>query len=135
MSITIKIESDLEEKLRESARKAGMSFDHYIVKLLEENTQLDAIEVDAKEKRERFLLEKINLGIPVSIWKRYNYLKSLREKEQLEPDEHSELISISDQIEQANADRMKYLMELADLRQVSIESLMESLGINAGSNV
>jgi hypothetical protein len=44
------------------------------------------------------------------------------------------LIKISDQIEQANAERMKYLIELADLKQVSLEALMDSLGINAGKN-
>jgi hypothetical protein len=41
------------------------------------------------------------------------------------------LIEISDQIEQANARRIQYLIELATLRGTSLEAVMQDLGIEA----
>lgn len=87
-----------------------------------------------KENKGSDLLQKINLGIPVATWKRYDYLKGLRDREQLDPEEHAELIRISGQIEEANAERMKYLVELAKLRNVPLRELMETLGIKPGAN-
>lgn len=85
-----------------------------------------------KENKESDLLQKIGLGIPVATWKRYNYLKDLRDREQLGLEEHAELIRISDQIEEVNTERMKYLVELAKLRNVPLRELMETLGIKPG---
>ena len=134
MSITIQLSPELEERLRESAAEAGMNVDQYVIEILKGSVKPGpSIELSPEEK-ERRLLQKINLGIPVATWKRYNYLKSLRDNEQLDPEEHVELIRISDQIEEANAERMKYLIELSKLKQVPLKELMNSLGIKAGSN-
>ncbi|MCO6487254.1 MAG: hypothetical protein J5I98_02495 [Phaeodactylibacter sp.] len=134
MSITIQLSPELEEKLRESASEAGMDIDQYVIEILKGKVQPGASKELSLEEKERKLLQKINLGIPVAVWKRYNYLKSLRDNEQLDPEEYLELIHISDQIENANAERMKYLIELTKLKQVPLKDLMSSLGIKAGSN-
>lgn len=134
MSITIQLSPELEERLRKSASEAGMDIDQYVIEILKGKVQPGASKKLSSEEKERSLLQKINLGIPVSTWKRYNYLKSLRDNEQLDPEEHTELIRISDQIEEANAERMKSLIELSKLKQVPLKDLMSSLGIKAGSN-
>lgn len=134
MPITIQISPELEERLKESAAEAGMDIGQYVIEILERKVQPGAWKGLSLEEKERRLLQKINLGIPVATWKRYNYLKALRDSEQLDPEEHVELIRISDQIEEANAERMKYLIELAKLRQVSLKEVMNVLGIKAGSN-
>jgi hypothetical protein len=45
------------------------------------------------------------------------------------PGEHNELMRLVDEIEQINAQRLNSLVQLAQLRQVSLESLMASLEI------
>lgn len=134
MAISIQIPSELEEKLRESAAEAGMDVDQYVVEILKGQLRPQASKDVGKVEREKELLQKISLGIPVSTWKRYNYLKDLRDREQLDPEEHAELIRISDQIEEANAKRMKHLVELAKLRDEPLREVMESLGIKLGTN-
>lgn len=134
MSISIQLPPELEEKLRKSAEKAGLDVNRYVVEILEGQLTPQVSREVGLEERASELLEKISLGIPVGIWKRYNYLKDLRDREQLDPEEHAELIRISDQIEEANAERMQYLVELASIKEVSINDLMSSLGIKPGAN-
>ena len=55
--------------------------------------------------------------------------------ETLTSQEQATLIEISDQIEQANARRIQYLIELANLRGTSLETLMQKLGIEAPAYV
>jgi pantothenate kinase len=62
-------------------------------------------------------------------WQRYHHLIDKREAETLTASEQTELITISDQIEMANARRMESLVKLAQLRQTSLEELMSRLGL------
>lgn len=134
MPIPIKLPPELEEKLLESASEAGMDVNQYVLEILEGQLRHGASKGGEKAERESELLQKITLGIPDAIWKRYDYLQGLREREQLDPEELAELIRISDQMEKANAERMKYLVELAKLRNVSLRGLMLTLGIKPGVN-
>lgn len=77
--------------------------------------------------RESELLQKINLSLPAEIWQRYAELKEKRQNETLLPEEHTELIAITDRIEEANAQRMPYLIALAQLRQVTLETIIGQL--------
>lgn len=79
--------------------------------------------------QEATLLQQINLGIDPAIWQRYNGLKTKRRAFTLTDVEHGELIAISDQIEIANARRVAALIQLAQLRHTSLETLMDQLGI------
>lgn len=81
-------------------------------------------------KGESLLLEKINRGIPDTIHARYKELEQKRRDETLLADEHQELLALITQIEQMNAERIGYLGELAQMRNVSLRSLMKELGIN-----
>jgi hypothetical protein len=75
------------------------------------------------------LLRKINEGLPAATWKRYRDLVAKRRAETLTVTEHVELISISDQIEEKNAERIGYLVELAQLRNTTLDEVMIQLGI------
>lgn len=81
------------------------------------------------------LLRKINQGLPEHVWQRYNELIAKRRAETLTAEEQTELIEISDSIEQANAERMAHLAELARLRHAPLENVMRELGIRAPSYV
>jgi len=63
------------------------------------------------------------------VWRRYNDLVAKRRAGDLSPDEHAELVGLSDQVEEANARRVGRLVELARLRGISPSALLSDLGI------
>ena len=83
---------------------------------------------------EAALLQKINQGLPPDVQQQYDTLIEKRQEETLTSDEHLELITLNDQIEEADAERVQALAALAHLRNVSITALMEELGIHSPSN-
>jgi hypothetical protein len=62
-------------------------------------------------------------------WENYRRLLKLRKAELLTPQDHEMLIALSDKIELANAERLKYLVMLAKLRGVTLPVLMGDLKI------
>ncbi|WP_231859504.1 STAS/SEC14 domain-containing protein [Nodularia spumigena] len=80
-------------------------------------------------QQESELLLKINQVISVEIQNYYNDLIAKRDTETLTDEEHRELLSLTEQIEKQQAQRIEYLVELANLRGISLNALMESLGI------
>lgn len=84
-------------------------------------------------EEEAELLLKINQGIPSDIRTSYQILREKREAETLDDKEYESLIQLSNQIEQIGAQRLEALAKLAQLRQVSLLDLMETLGIQSVS--
>jgi hypothetical protein len=75
------------------------------------------------------LLLKINRPIPDDLQRRYDELIARRDARTLTPEEHEELLGLTDQVELLEADRMGHLIELAQLRQIPLEALMKQLGL------
>jgi len=86
-------------------------------------------------KTESDLLLKINQGLPIELQKKYNELLEKRRAEKLTPEEHKELLKLSDQVEKLETQRVKYLAEMARLQQTNITDLMNSLGIQSPAYV
>jgi ERCC4-type nuclease len=80
-------------------------------------------------EEEAQLLQQINQGVPPDLRAQYQVLRAKREAETLTEAEHQSLIKLSSQIEQIGADRLEALATLAQLRQISLSELMQSLGI------
>lgn len=59
----------------------------------------------------------------------YQKLLTKRRDESLTETEHQELIALSDQYEQQNAERIEYLVQLAEIKGVSRINLMDQLEI------
>lgn len=83
--------------------------------------------------QESSLLLQINQGIPADLHQRYHALAEKRDTETLTDSEYEELLSLSDRIEQLNAQRIEALVNLATLRQISLLQLMDDLGIQPPS--
>jgi hypothetical protein len=60
---------------------------------------------------------------------RYRNLIGKRQAETLNAEEQAELIALSNQIEEANAQRIQDIAELAALRQTTVPALMSELGL------
>lgn len=82
---------------------------------------------------EASLLTQINQGIPPDLHQHYCSLTQKRDTETLTDKEYEELLELSDRIELLNAQRIEALAKLADLRQVSLQQLMDDLGIQSPS--
>ncbi len=78
---------------------------------------------------ETILLKKINTGITDSIQKRYNYLVKKRKEETLNNSELDELIELTAYTESHNVQRLGYILELANLRNKSLDEMVEELEI------
>ncbi len=75
------------------------------------------------------MLKKINTGLSPEFWEQYYALVEKRRNEQLTPPEHAALIELSNSVEETNARRMKHLAQLARLKNMDLDDLMEKLGI------
>jgi len=61
--------------------------------------------------------------------KRWNQLAGKRDARKLNPKEYQELLHLVDQIEELQTKRVKWMIQLAQLRKTSIDELMKELGI------
>ncbi|MCA9966891.1 MAG: hypothetical protein KC423_21730 [Anaerolineales bacterium] len=84
-------------------------------------------------KEEARLLQVINQTLPVSVQTRYDQLTDLRRNEKIAPEEYQELLRLVDQVELADANRLAALIELAQLRHLAVDQLMQQLDIQPPS--
>lgn len=80
--------------------------------------------------RESELLSHISEGvIPLPWRRRIAELTKRQQAETLTPEEEDELSNLVDAIEMKNAQRVSYLVDLAELRNVTVDELISSLEI------
>lgn len=127
MSITIHLSNQIEEKLKSITTQNGLDLEVYLEQLITEN-------VEKRLSKEDDLLLKINQGVSIEKWQRFYVLKEKKESQTLTEIEHQEIISIYSEIENIHAQRMLYLVELANLRGTNLRSLMTQLGIKTPIN-
>jgi len=124
--VTSQIEIDLDEVLHGLAQLGTQELEQFIDKILALQAQRRA---PSLPKDETELLQQINCGLPADIRQRYDALNAKLHDETITPEEHEELLRLIDRFELADAERMQRLIALARLRSVSVDTLMEQLGI------
>ena len=130
MSLTISITPELEARLREEASRSGIDASTFVAGTLEERLRWTSAPVAPHlPRREATLLQKINQGLPESVWLEYDELIGKRQDETLTPRELERLIDLGDRIEEAHVARMALVAELAGIRHVPLETLMGQLGV------
>ncbi|GJM40683.1 MAG: hypothetical protein DHS20C20_09650 [Ardenticatenaceae bacterium] len=81
-------------------------------------------------RRETELLKQINAGVPDAILRPYQTLKAKLEAETLTEAEQVELTQLVDEMEKFDAERLSWLIELAQLRNQTVPELIETLGLH-----
>jgi preprotein translocase subunit SecA len=81
-------------------------------------------------ERETTLLMAINQAIPQKMQARYTDMIEKLENETMTPDENKAFLKLVDKMEAQNAKRLQYLLELSQLRGVSLETVMSQLHLN-----
>lgn len=76
------------------------------------------------------LLSKINTEFDPKKWERLTYLDWKLEFSALTPKEETESLKLAEAYEHYSVERLKCLSQLAIIRQVSIDTLMQQLGLN-----
>lgn len=127
MILTLDLRTDLENRLQHAAGARGLDVESYVLALLQES--LGPMSVSPTDLSEKELLAEINQGLSAIQWGRYQGLIEKREMECLEERELAELVAISEGLELANARRINCLAELASRRRMSVDDLMNELGI------
>ena len=74
------------------------------------------------------MLQQINIGFSAQTWEEYHALIAKRHGETLTPEEHKQLIQMSDRLEQLNVARIQALIQLATFRNQPLTDLMQTLG-------
>ena len=116
MAITLELDDGLERELRAEAARQGVEPQRVVVRALEERLNGPPTPIPRVSEAEAALLQQVNLGFPSDWWERYEALKAKRRAEALTSEDHACLIEMSDQLEEANAQRMHALVKLARLR-------------------
>jgi hypothetical protein len=85
-------------------------------------------------EQESKLLMKINKAINAPLQARYEHLLKQNRAETITPTEHEELLRLIEKIETQNAERLENLIELARIRNVALDALMQQLHLNPIEN-
>lgn len=88
---------------------------------------LDSKKTNAAAGREKELLEKIENVVPAFVKRRYAQLHAKSQQGNLSETERSELLQITDFMEEKAVERIHLMAELAALRQVSVKEVAEQL--------
>lgn len=83
----------------------------------------------AFSKNEADLLFQIGQGLPPRIWRRYEALNQIKDNRNLSESEQSEMLDLSQQIEQYSFRRLQLMSQLANLRKVSLQNIADQLGV------
>jgi hypothetical protein len=126
VQITSQIEIDFDDMLKGVAQLGNSELDQFVEEVVALRAQRRAPSLPNNEAE---LIEKISRGVPTKMRTRLAKLQTKLFEETLTSEEQSELIGITDRIEQTDAERLHDLILLAELRNVSIDALMEQLGI------
>lgn len=90
--------------------------------------------VTRQTERESELLLAINRGLPSEASQRYRTLIDRRRAGTLSPEEHHELLRLTDEAERLQAERIEHLAELSQLRDKPLSALLKELAIRPSAN-
>lgn len=120
------IEIDLEDILQGIARLEIGELEKFTDRVMDLRASRRAPRLS---KEEADLLRKINQGLSAEAWQRYENLNQKVHAETISPEEHQEFLQLVDQVEMTDAERLFHLIELSRIRGVSVDALMDQLGL------
>lgn len=124
--IISQIELDIDELLQGVARLGSSDLEQFADRVLALRARRRA---PSLPQREAELLQLINRGVPAEVRRRYDELNDQLHAETITDEEQQELLKLIEQIEEADAERLRHLAELAPLRQVPLDALMDQFGL------
>ena len=127
-TVQITAQASTDELLRSVASLPAAELEQFVTRVLALRARLKAPTIPDQEAN---LLHKINIGLSAIQQQRFADLNLKRQEETLTDEEHQELLVLIEEMEAKNVERIQSLSLLAQLRQVSLTTLMQNLGIKA----
>ena len=121
------IHIDTEQLLHAALQLPRTELEQFVARLLALSIRQDTPHLAQAESE---LLLKINQGLPPAMQQKLDELIAKRQTQTLTAEEHEELIQLTEHIEKAAAKRLQHLLQLAALRNVSLDELLQQLGIH-----
>jgi hypothetical protein len=128
--IQLNADNTVEQLLEIADELPDDKLDTLVSRLLMMNAERRQPHLNGVETR---LFQIINRGLPKEVQQRYDELHEKRLNETISPSEYDVLLTLVEQIEQLQAERLSALIELAQLRGITVKALMHSLGIKSPS--
>lgn len=127
MTLVLELPAEIEMKVHEIASAEGLDVSAFMREVVEARVrQYDS----ARPLTESDLLIRINrLVFPEAFWNRYRELVAKLNAGTLTPDEQEDLFAHTDQTENRDAERLSYLVALAELRGVTVQQVITQLGL------
>jgi hypothetical protein len=98
--------------------------------VMELNGLITRKKTKSKVRQEKRLLAKINQTILTPVKRqRYQYLAEQLKLEALPTAEYDELLQLTNEDEMLRNERVKYMIELSQLKAISLPQLMQELGL------
>jgi hypothetical protein len=129
MTLNIDLPQVIEQQLIQDASQKGISLDNYLATILKQVVYKSRQKKAKRNLSESAILKQINLSVTEAEWAEYRHLIALRTAETISQMEYARLIELGDKIEAANVQRLKYLVQLAQVREVSLLKVLQDLGI------
>jgi hypothetical protein len=123
--------STLSTLYQEADRLDNQSLDAFIAQIMSMRLRR---EVSDGQKKEADLLKKINQSLSIPEINQFRFLNNKRVETGVSEQEQVELVRLLEKIEKLTVNRIKYLTQLARLRNISVRELMNQLGINTSIN-
>ena len=121
---TIQIET--EQLLNAALQMPREELEQFVARLFSLKAREYAPVLSEKETE---LLLKINQGLPTAMQQRLNELIEKRQSHTITGDELEELIRLTNQVEMFDVERLRHLIDLAHLRGVTLDELINKLGL------
>jgi hypothetical protein len=134
MHLTLELPYDLETQLRAQAEQKGKALNQYITGLIQEKISSPKPATSTLTVEEIRLFKTINKGFSDEFWTKLTNLNKKRQAFTLVESERAELIDMTENLDAVNLERMKALIELATIRQIDLDVLMNQLGLNNGKH-
>jgi len=123
--ITLEVTPQTEDRVRKIANRFGKPITDYLVDLIEQHIAT----VETTTLTEEELLQQINLGLSEEEWKEYSALLQKQDAQTLEHEEHERIAEIAEFLELSNARRIQALVQLAEMRNTTLDNLMSEFDI------
>jgi len=129
----LKIEAQISalDLLQAVQQLSQPELEQFIEQILQFKAQKNAANLT---KQESDLLLKINQDLPIELQQQYKILIQKRDQETLTESEYEKLLESTDQLEKYQAQRLEYLTQLAQIRQISVSTLMTEMGVKPINN-
>lgn len=126
----IQVEAHLsaEELLKAVEQLSEQELEQFFDKIVKMRAQQSAPRLSLQESE---LIARINQPMALDIRQLYDDLMAKRRASSLTEKEYEELLRLTNEVEKSDAERVRCLVELASIRNLPIDDLMNQLGIQA----